>query len=69
MPTWGGILTELKQTEEKGVKPPFDTVRRKYLAATYEKTGRNTILYATKVKAQSWLQRYMASLGEEYSNW
>ena len=48
MPTWGGILTELKQTEEKGVKPPFDAVRRKYLAATYEKTGRNTILYATK---------------------
>jgi hypothetical protein len=39
MPTWGEILTELKQTEEKGVKPPFDTVRRKYLAVTYDKHG------------------------------
>ena len=49
MPTWGEILTELKQEmEERGVKPPFDAVRRKYMAAAYKKTGRNTILYATK---------------------
>ena len=48
MPTWGEILAELKHTEEQGVKPPFDAVRRKYLATVYKNTGRNTILYATK---------------------
>ena len=48
MPTWGEILTELKHMAEQGVKPPFDAVRRKYLVSTYNNTGRNTILYATK---------------------
>jgi len=48
MPTWGEILTELKQTEEKGVKPPFDAVRRKYIATACKRTGRNVVLYATK---------------------
>ena len=48
MPTWGEILAELKGMEEQGVKPPFDAVRRKYLATAYKNTGRNTILYATK---------------------
>jgi len=65
MPTWGGILTELKQTEEKGVKPPFDTVRRKYLAATYEKTGRNTILYATKWTRAGGTDPELLSITEE----
>lgn len=48
MPTWGGLLTELKETEKQGVNPPYDYVRRKYLATTYKTTGRNIILYATK---------------------
>lgn len=48
MPTWGGILTELKETVERGDNAPFDTVRRKYLATTHISTGRNVILYATK---------------------
>jgi ClpP class serine protease len=48
MPTWGEILLELKRKEEEGVKLPFDAVRRKYLAATFQKTGRDTILYASK---------------------
>ncbi len=48
MPTWGEILVELKQMEEQGVKPPFDAIRRKYLAAAYKKTGRDTSLYASK---------------------
>jgi len=65
MPTWGEILTELKQTEEKGVKPPFDTVRRKYLAATYEKTGRNTILYATKWTQAGVIDPELLSITEE----
>ncbi len=46
MPTWGGLLAELKA--QKGMMPPFDAVRRKYLSTTYKKTGRNIILYATK---------------------
>lgn len=41
MPTWGEILTELKQI------PPFDPVRRKYIAKLANKTNRNVILYAT----------------------
>ena len=65
MPTWGEILTELKQTEEKGVKPPFDTVRRKYMAATYEKTGRNTILYATKWTQAGGTDPELLSITEE----
>jgi len=65
MPTWGEILTELKQTEKKGVKPPFDTVRRKYLAATYEKTGRNTILYATKWTQAGVIDPELLSITEE----
>ena len=65
MPTWGEILTELKQTEENGVKPPFDTVRRKYMAATYEKTGRNTILYATKWTQAGGTDPELLSITEE----
>ncbi len=48
MPTWGGILAELKETAKQGVDAPFDIVRRKYLATTYNMTGRNIILYSTK---------------------
>ncbi|MDD2665893.1 MAG: hypothetical protein PHD13_00045 [Methanocellales archaeon] len=48
MPTWGEILTELQQLEEQGVRPPFDTVRRKYLASLYGYTRRNTIIYASQ---------------------
>lgn len=50
MPTWSQILKELNQTRSNG-PPPFDDVRRKYLAQLYELTGRNVILYATK-----WMQ-------------
>jgi hypothetical protein len=49
MPTWGEILVELQQPENKlpnGV-PNVDRVRRKYLAELSELTGRPTILYYT----------------------
>jgi hypothetical protein len=65
MPTWGEILTELKQTEEKGMKPPFDPVRRKYIASTYKKTGRNTILYATKWTQASDIDPEFLSITDE----
>lgn len=48
MPTWGEILKELQQVENQTKLPPFDNVRRKYLALLKNKTGRDVILYATK---------------------
>lgn len=51
MPTWGDILHELKQAQDAGETSPFDRVRRQYLARLAAKTGRETILYATK-----WMQ-------------
>ena len=48
MPTWSGILEELKETCAGGKQPQFDDVRRKYLKAAFEHTGREVILYATK---------------------
>lgn len=48
MPTWGEILKELQQIGNQTKSPPFDAVRRKYLAMLREKTGRDVILYATR---------------------
>ena len=48
MPTWSGILQELQHSCKDNKPPDFDGVRRKYLVAAHEYTGRNTILYATK---------------------
>lgn len=47
MPTWNEILQEI------GTQPnPFDHIRRKYIAALSEKTGRNVIVYYS-----GWLQK------------
>lgn len=48
MPTWSGILEELQQSAEETGEPQFDEIRRKYLVAAAQKTGRDLILYATK---------------------
>jgi len=48
MPTWGEILKELQEVGNQTKLPPFDNVRRKYLALLKNKTGRDVILYATK---------------------
>ena len=45
MPTWGGVLEELGKPK-KG--RDFDNLRRKYLVAAHNHTGRNVILYATR---------------------
>ena len=55
MPTWSGILAELNETTSGNRPPDFDGVRRRYLAALYAHTGRQTILYAS-----GWLQRQTA---------
>jgi hypothetical protein len=47
MPTWGEILSECNQYFQQHKKPPFDTIRRRYIALLSQKTKRNTILYAT----------------------
>ena len=49
MPSWGEILTELQQAAATGGGvPPFDTIRRKYIAQLHQRTGRDTILYTTR---------------------
>ena len=48
MPTWSGILEELKNSQVEGEPPQFDAVRRKYLTRIYEYTKREVILYASK---------------------
>ena len=53
MPTWSEILEEIKDTQLGGKLPPnFDAVRRKYLAALYQHSNRNVILYAA-----GWVQK------------
>lgn len=48
MPTWGQILNELnRSTAPGGSGHDFDGIRRKYLTALHDLTGRAVILYAT----------------------
>ncbi len=48
MPTWGDILKELNETKAPGGPgPDFDGVRRRYLRALHDITGRAVILYST----------------------
>lgn len=65
MPTWGEILNELKQLEEQGVRPPFDIVRRRYLASLYKYTKRNTIIYASQWTQPGNLDPNLISITEE----
>lgn len=48
MPTWGEILGELRGAMQTHGPVAFDVVRRKYLVALSQHTGRNVILYAAK---------------------
>lgn len=41
-------MEELQQSAEETGEPQFDEIRRKYLVAAAQKTGRDLILYATK---------------------
>ncbi len=47
MPTWSEISGELGQVFSEHNQPPFDIVRRKYLALLSSHTKRNCILYAS----------------------
>lgn len=63
MPTWGELLKELGELHRRaelaatvappapGTQSPYDLLRRKYLKALTDRTGRATIVYAT-----AWLE-------------
>jgi len=53
MPTWSGILDEIRQAQQSGDAAPLDRIRRKYLAALHAHTRRPVILYATKWTQQA----------------
>lgn len=56
MPTWGEILNELKQTRNPhGPGYDFDALRRRYLKALHELTGRAVILYSTAFLESRWI--------------
>lgn len=65
MPTWGEILKELKDHLEKEKKPPFDYVRRKYLAKLNEYTHRNTVLYASNWTQQKPIPSQLLGITDE----
>lgn len=65
MPTWGEILRELQEEQQKSKQPPFDLVRRRYLGALHLSTGRNTILYATKWTQPGEAQPELISITDE----
>lgn len=52
MPNWKEVLDEIQAEAQKGNKAALDTVRRKYIAKIFQKTGRNVIAYYS-----GWLQR------------
>ena len=46
MPNWGQVLNEINAVQqERGIEGPHDIVRRKYLKALSDYTGRNVIAY------------------------
>ena len=61
MPIWSEILREINASET----PDFDGVRRKYLAALYEHTNRNVILYASGWLQQDHAPSAVSSIGDE----
>jgi len=52
MPNWKEVLEEIQGEISSGNQTALDTVRRKYIAEVYKKTGRNVIAYYS-----GWLQR------------
>jgi len=70
VPTWGELLKELKGLQEThtadpkafGDQSPYDVLRRRYLKALSERTGRATIVYAT-----AWLEPKQGTSGADVS--
>jgi len=53
MPTWSGILNELKLANARNIPAPFDHTRRKYLKKLSDYTHRNTIFYGSAFTQKS----------------
>lgn len=47
MPTWGQLLTRLKELQQQGRTDAFDVIRREALLDLHNYTGRNVVLYAS----------------------
>lgn len=65
MPTWGQLIKELQEEQLRTKQAPFDAVRRRYLDILYKKTGRNTILYASKWTQPGDAKPEMVSITDE----
>jgi Serine dehydrogenase proteinase len=65
MPTWGGILNEIRQTAPQGKRRNFDAVRRKYLVALHQHTKRAVILYASKFTSPGSVPPDFVSINDE----
>lgn len=65
MPSWSGILTEIKDEAAKGNVSAADATRRKYLALLSNETKRNTIVYATKCTQAANIDPRLISITDE----
>ncbi|MEY2509735.1 MAG: hypothetical protein QOE26_498 [Verrucomicrobiota bacterium] len=70
MPTWGGILKELKDSQRQGPgqpakRPDFDGIRRKYLVALHHHTKRAVILYSTSFATPGAASPDLLSISDE----
>lgn len=65
MPTWGGILKELKDSQHGGKPASFDAIRRKYLVELSQYTGRAVILYSTKFATPGPISPELLSINDE----
>lgn len=66
MPSWGGILSEIKETAASDPGRELDAVRRKYITKQYNNSRRAVILYATKwTQPSDGIPPEMLSVAEE----
>ncbi|MBI4754107.1 MAG: serine protease [Betaproteobacteria bacterium] len=66
MPSWGEILQEIHRFQPPNDPNKLDKIRRKYLLALHQKTGRPVILYATKwVQPSAGIDPQMLSISIE----
>jgi len=65
LPTWGEISNEITEEYQRTGRPPFDSVRRKYLKKLQGYTKRNVILYATKWTQAGGIHPELISITDE----
>lgn len=65
MPSWSAILSEIQSQIASNNPAAADDVRRRYLALLSNKTGRNTIVYATKCTQPCNVDPRLITISEE----